>query len=144
MDYTIVKVVQTSHHQVNIRYGTFRCMQCSYLSLVSVSWALLKSHGLWDKFDLDCILGKGNQLIKFIDKFRYLGIEDLPQEFLRENSSINVKFLENEKGEIKAGTYLLSIAEIVYCAQQIGGNLSPVEYSTENIQHIQNKGNLHH
>ena len=44
-----------------------------------------------------------------------------------------MKFLENKKGEIKAGTYLLSIAEIVYGAQQIGGNLSPVEYSTENI-----------
>ena len=24
------------------------------------------------------------------------------------------------------------------------GNLSPVEYSTENIQQVQNKGNLHH
>ena len=24
------------------------------------------------------------------------------------------------------------------------GNLSPVEYSTENIQHIQNKVNVHH
>ena len=26
----------------------------------------------------------------------------------------------------------------------IFGNLSPVEYSTEKIQRIQNKGNLHH
>ena len=42
---------------------------------VSVSWTLLRSPGPWNKFDLDCILGKGDQLFKFICQFRYLGIE---------------------------------------------------------------------
>ena len=90
------------------------------MSLISLSWILFKSPGLWDKFDLDCILGKGDQLFKFIGKFRYLGIEDLPQEFLIENSLINVQFLENNTGEITAGAYLPSIAEIVNSVQHTG------------------------
>ena len=112
-DYTIIKVVQATHHQGDVRYGISTGMQCSCMSLVSLRWTLFKSPALWDKFDLDWILGKGDQLFKFIGKFRYLGTEDLPQEFLTENSLINVQFLENKTGKITAGAYLLSIAEIV-------------------------------
>ena len=36
------------------------------------------------------------------------------------NCLINVKLLENKTGEITAEAYLLSIAEIVNSAQQIG------------------------
>ena len=39
-------------------------------------------------------------------------MEDLYQELSVENCSINVKFLENKRGEIKPGTYLLSTTEI--------------------------------
>ena len=73
-------------------------MYVSYLS-----WTMFKSPGLWDKFNLDCILGKEDQLIKFIGKFGNLEIEDLPQAFFKENASINVEFLENKPGEISAG-----------------------------------------
>ena len=55
------------------------------MSFMSVSWILFKSPGMWDKFELDCILDRGDQLFKFIGKFRYIGVEDLPQEFLLEN-----------------------------------------------------------
>ena len=47
-------------------------------------------------------------------------MEDLPQEFMIENCLINVELLENKTREIKAGAYLLSIAEIVNNARQIG------------------------
>ena len=77
-DNTIIKVVESTHHQGDVRYGTSSGIQCSYMSLVSVSWALLRSPGLWGRFDLDCILGKGDQLSKFIGQLRYPGIEDLP------------------------------------------------------------------
>ena len=53
-DYTIIKVVQGNHHQGDVRYGTSRGIQCSCMSLISLSWTLFKSAGLWDKFDLDC------------------------------------------------------------------------------------------
>ena len=118
--YTIIKVVLAIHHQVDVGYGTSRGIQCSCMSLIPLSWTLFKSPGLWGKFDLDCILGKGDQLFKFIGKLRYLGIEDLPQEFLIENSLINVQFLENKTGEITAGANLLSIAETVNSVQHIG------------------------
>ena len=119
-DYTIIKVVQASHHQGDIRYGESRGIQCSRMSFMSVSWKLFKSPGMWDNFGLDCILARGDQLFKFIGKFRYLGVEDLPQEFLLENYSMNVELLENKTGEIITEAYLLSIAEIVNSAQEIG------------------------
>ena len=75
---------------------------------------------MWDKFDLDWILGKWDQLFKFIGKFRYLEMEDLSHEFLVENSSINMEYLENKTGEITARVYLISLSEIVNRVQQIG------------------------
>ena len=45
-----------------------------------------KSPGLWDKFHLDFLLGKGDQLFKFIGKFRYFGMEHLRQMFSTEDS----------------------------------------------------------
>ena len=47
-------------------------------------------------------------------------MEDLPQGFLVENSSINVEFLENKTGEITTGAYLIPISETVNGIQQIG------------------------
>ena len=71
-DYTIIKGVQTTHNEGDVRYGWYRSIQCSCLSLLSLSWALFKSPGLWDKFDVDCMLHRGDQLFKLIGKFRYL------------------------------------------------------------------------
>ena len=73
------------------------------VSLMSVTWTLFRSPGLWEIFDLDSILGKGDQLFRFIGNFRYLGMEDLIQELLVENSSINVEFLENNTGNYSWG-----------------------------------------
>ena len=42
------------------------------------------------------------------------------QEFLWENCSINVKFLDNKTGNITAATYFLSITEIKSSIQQFG------------------------
>ena len=85
------------------------------MSLVLSSWIVFKSLGLLDKFELDSILGKEDQLFKSIGKFRYLGMEEF---FLIESCSINVDFIENKTGEITAGTYLISIAQIKNSALQ--------------------------
>ena len=50
---------------------------------------------------------------------RYLGMEDLLQEYLVENSPLNMEFLENKTEEIVAGAYLISTSEIVNGVQQI-------------------------
>ena len=89
-------------------------------SAMSVTWTLFKFPGIWDKFNLHCILCEGGQLFKFIGKFRFLGMENLPQEFLVVNSSINSEFLEKKTREIIAGAYLVSLSEIVNDVQQIG------------------------
>ena len=85
-DYTILKVVQATHNQGDIGYSVSRGIPCSCISLITVSLTLFKSPGLWDKFDLNFILGKAEQLFKFIGKFRYLAMEDLPQELFIETA----------------------------------------------------------
>ena len=90
------------------------------MSLKSVCWTLFKSASIWDSFGLDCISQKGDLLFKSLNNYRYLGMEDMPQEFFIENSSINVEFLNIRTGEIIAGAYLVSITEIVSDCQQIG------------------------
>ena len=54
-DYMIIKVVWAIHHQGDVRYGTSRSKQGSCMSLIIVNWALFKSPGVWDKFDINCI-----------------------------------------------------------------------------------------
>ena len=76
-DTMIIKVLQASHHQGDIRYVMSRGVQCSCMSLMSVSWTLLKSASIWDSFDLDCILQKWDLLFKSLNNYRYLGMEDL-------------------------------------------------------------------
>ena len=120
IDYTIIKVVQATHHQGDVRYGISTDIQCSCMSLISVSWTLFRCPGQWDKLDLDGILGKREQFFKSPGKFRYLGIKNLPQEFLTEGFKVNAQFLENKTREISGRALLLSIVEIVNCFQQIG------------------------
>ena len=93
------------------------------MSLMSVTWTLFRSPGMWDKSDLYSILGKGDQLFKFIERFRYLWMEDLPQELLVEKVSINLEFLKNKAGEITARAYLISISEIVNGFRKLGNVL---------------------
>ena len=86
-----------------------------------VIWELFTSPVIWDTFELDCILGKENQLFTSIGKFRYLGMEDLPQEFWLENSSINGEFLENKTGEITArGILDIYIRNCKWCSGNWG------------------------
>ena len=54
-DYTIIKVVQATHHQCDVRYGGTRGIQCSCMSLMPLSWTLFRSPGRCDKLDLDGI-----------------------------------------------------------------------------------------
>ena len=67
---------------------------------------------------MDCILQKGD-LFLILAIIRYLGMEDLLQEFFLENSAINIEFLDNRTAEITAGKCLVSITEIVSDCQLI-------------------------
>ena len=102
-DARIMKVVQATYHQGDIRYEMLKGIQCSCMSLTSVCWTSFKSASIWDSFDLDCILQKGNLLFKSLNNYRYLWMEDLLREIFIEHLSINVEFLNNRTGEIIAG-----------------------------------------
>ena len=71
-DTRVMKVVLVTHHQGDISYEMLRGVQCSCMSLMSVCWTLFKSTSIWDSFDLDCILQKGNLLFKSLNNYRYL------------------------------------------------------------------------
>ena len=68
---------------------------------------------------MDCILQKGDHFLDSRNNYRYLGMEDLLQEFFLENSAINIEFLDNRTAEITAGKCLVSITEIVSDCQLI-------------------------
>ena len=65
-DYTIIKVAQATHSQIDVSYGSYRSIQCSCMSPIFVSWTSFKSPVLWDKFDVDCVLREGNQLFNLL------------------------------------------------------------------------------
>ena len=77
-----------------------RGIECSCISLISVSLNLLVN---W----ISSILDERVNFYKSIDKFsRAERVEDLPQELLMTNCSMNVEILENEAGGITV-SYLL-------------------------------------
>ena len=41
-DYTIIKVVQATHHQGDVMYGISRGIECLCMSLLSVTWTMFK------------------------------------------------------------------------------------------------------
>ena len=49
----------------SVGYGTSRSIQSSCMPLMLVTWTLFRYPDMWDKFDLDCILGKGIQLLRY-------------------------------------------------------------------------------
>ena len=66
----ISKVVQGTHHQGDIRYGTTAGNQCLCISLIAVCWSFIKSISRWDSNDLDQILREGDELLKSLNKFK--------------------------------------------------------------------------
>ena len=70
-DHIVIKAVQATHPQGEIRYGTSRSIQYSSMPIISVSWALFRSPGKSDKLDLLDIWGKEDYLFISVDKIRY-------------------------------------------------------------------------
>ena len=64
--------------------------------VISKSWRLFKCPGLWDKVDLDHILGKGDQLFKSIILMPWDG--RLFTRVLDRKLLLNMKLLVNKMG----------------------------------------------
>ena len=109
----ISKIVQGTHHQGDTHYGTTAGIQCLCISSMAVCWSIIKSISRWDSNDLDQILRKGGELFKSLNKFKLLGVEDLPTKMEIYSHSIDIPLLENKIGEITSSRYLTSIVDIV-------------------------------
>ena len=115
----ISKIVQGTHHQGDIRYGTTAGIQCLCISLMAVCWSLAKSISRWDSNDFDRILRKGDELFKSLDKFGLPGVEDLPTKIDIYSHSIAVALLENRTAKISS-TYLTSTGDIIGNCSSLG------------------------
>ena len=93
------------------------------MSHMSVSLTLFKPPSFWDLFDLNSILQKGDELFKSLHKFRYLGVEDFPNGFLKENCLTSVYFLENRTNKITAEAYFPSITDLSVASNRLGMEL---------------------
>ena len=118
------QIIQGTHHQGDIRYGTNTIIQYFCISLIAVSWSLIKSISKWDSNHLDRILGKGGELFKSLNKFKLIGVEDSPTKLEIYSHSIDIALSENRTGEITSSTYLTSMGDIVsYCSNLGNGAL---------------------
>lgn len=86
-------------------------MYVSYLCKLDIVLNF-KSISLWEKFELYCLWGIGDQLFEFNCKFRYLAWYGTLTTRGLEKYSLNMEFLKDKTREITAGPYLLHLK---YC-----------------------------
>ena len=101
-------------------YETTAGIQCLCVSLMAVCWSLIKSISKWDSNDFDQILRKGDELFKSLNKFKLLGVEDLPTKIEIYSHSIDIVLLGKKIGEITSSRYLTSIVDIVGNCSNLG------------------------
>ena len=87
----ISKIVQGTHFQGDICYGSTAGIQCLCISLMAVCWSLIKSASRWDSNG--CILRKVDELFKSLNKFKLLGAEDPPTKIEIYSHSIDIALL---------------------------------------------------
>ena len=87
---------------------------------MALFWSLTKSISRWDSNDLDRILRKGDEFFKSLNKFKLLGIEDLPTKMEIYSHSIDTALLENKTGEVTSSRYMTSIVDIVSNCSNLG------------------------
>ena len=65
-DYTIIKMAQATHPQRDFRCGTSMVYSDHKFLFCKLTLLVYGINLIWDKFNLNCILCKGDQLLKFI------------------------------------------------------------------------------
>lgn len=114
------KIAQATHHQGGIHYGATAGIQCSCISLMSVCWSTFISATMWDGTDLDMILGNGDRLLKSLNLYRSLGVDDLPRSVDIYIHSVDIFSLDKKASETTLNTYLVSLKRIIESCLKIG------------------------
>ncbi|XP_057302950.1 uncharacterized protein LOC130637935 [Hydractinia symbiolongicarpus] len=93
---TILKTIQGSFHQGDVRLGTFTGTQCMCNSLFAIVWSALKKVSFWNPGDLDHILSEGTKWYTNLGYTnQYLSASELPNSLVLENEVIQIQSLEN-------------------------------------------------
>ena len=98
--YSILKVVQGSFNQANLKFGETAGRQCACNTLFSIAWSVIRQVGLWNSSDLDFILNEGDKIYKGLHIGTFISADELPQCINIENNEIYVEKLRFHQGTI--------------------------------------------
>ena len=80
---------------------------------MAVCWNMFKSVARFDGYDLNRILQSGDELLKSLNMFRVLRVDNLPTRVSIYDSAVDIVFLRNKTGEITLNVYLISMADFL-------------------------------
>ena len=111
------RVIQASFHQGNEKFGSTKGIQCSCISLFTITFSAFKNVARWNCHDLEYVIEQGDALYKTTGRTDFLACTDLPKDLLIENVPVRVDFLPHASyfGFLHRGTN---------CLSEIIGNLS--------------------
>ena len=98
--YKILKVVQGSFHQADIKFGETAGRQCACNILFSIAWSTIRRVGFSNTADIDFILTEGDLIYKQLKAVSFLSVDDLPQSIDIENKKIAIEKLRFYQGTI--------------------------------------------
>ena len=96
--FRILKVIQGSFHQGDLKFWHTAGIQCACNSLYALCWSTIKRDSVWTTSDLDYVLENGDSLFKSINTNVALNVDELPVNVNIEGHSLGVILLENGSG----------------------------------------------
>ena len=88
----MIKSVQGSLHQAELRFGNSDGTQCTCCGLVSVCFSLVKNPGKWLSTDLDFIVVNRDEKYNTLNKVGHNLFDELPTQISLFNTNIDIKF----------------------------------------------------
>ena len=110
----ILKFVQGSFNQCDVRFNISRGIQCSCMTLVSICMAKVRKPTIWKESDLDFILTHGDNLFKTTGINRMLYSDELPNIFFIENSHFVIEFPRTDDNFLSGGNECVQFIDIIF------------------------------
>ena len=89
----IKKAVLGSFHEGNQMFGETAGIQCTSNAFLAICFSAVKNVSVWKPFDLDYILYHGDNLMKSLEAFQPLAVDELPLSVNIEGCCIKVRKL---------------------------------------------------
>ena len=92
------RVVASSFHQGNEKFGNLAGRQCCAISLYGLAFSTIKDAKHWTRDTLDSVVEQGTSLYDKTGKYEFLAVEDLPSVVEIFDEPINVEFKFSSHG----------------------------------------------